>query len=328
MVDADDPAHPGLQRRRNLAGQEPLVSLVSLIAHNFVPPASLVFRRSAHDGGPLRRGASRPRGLGVPAPAGRAGPVGFLPTSGWPRGTSRGDRAQRARAAELLVRDQLLRRDLRQGRRRTEGLGVLLALGDQLSVAGWGRAHQDHLDAVTTAQRIELGRVRGEMLLMRELLTDCRRTSRSSATSSRTRWGARRHRRLTARPGAGSPSLRWSTPDGARCRSAGPLAGSQGAPRPAPGRSGRASRRLLPVLRPEGQVDDYVLHTLGHLRPHAEQVFVVSNTAAGRSERARLETVADSVWQRENVGFDVWAYKEAMERFGAERLAELRRGRC
>jgi rhamnosyltransferase len=74
---------------------------------------------------------------------------------------------------------------------------------------------------------------------------------------------------------------------------------------------------------PQGQVDDYVLHTLGHLRPHAEHVFVVSNSPLDAANTARLETVADTVWVRENVGFDVWAYKESMERFGDERLAEF-----
>ncbi len=35
---------------------------------------------------------------------------------------------------------------------------------------------------------------------------------------------------------------------------------------------------------PQGQVDDYVLHTLEHLRPHADLVFVVSNIAARRGQ--------------------------------------------
>jgi rhamnosyltransferase len=74
---------------------------------------------------------------------------------------------------------------------------------------------------------------------------------------------------------------------------------------------------------PEGQVDDYVLHTLGHLRPHVEHIFVVSNSPLDDVARGRLESVADTVWERENVGFDVWAYKESMAQYGAERLAEL-----
>ena len=38
---------------------------------------------------------------------------------------------------------------------------------------------------------------------------------------------------------------------------------------------------------PQGQVDDYVLHALSHLRPHVEHVFVVSQLAAGRHRPGR-----------------------------------------
>ncbi len=72
---------------------------------------------------------------------------------------------------------------------------------------------------------------------------------------------------------------------------------------------------------PKGQVDDYVLHTLEHLRDHAEQVWVVSNSQLDERNLARLTSRADHVWVRENVGLDVWAYKEAMQVFGADRLA-------
>jgi len=71
---------------------------------------------------------------------------------------------------------------------------------------------------------------------------------------------------------------------------------------------------------PAGRVDDYVLHKLSHLRDHAEHIFVVSNSPLDDANRARMESVADTVWVRENVGFDVWAYKEAMKVFGADRL--------
>jgi lipopolysaccharide biosynthesis protein len=71
-----------------------------------------------------------------------------------------------------------------------------------------------------------------------------------------------------------------------------------------------------------GQVDDYVLHTLEHLRPHVDHVFVVSNSPLGELARERLGGVADTVWERENVGLDVWAYKTAMEQLGADELAQ------
>jgi lipopolysaccharide biosynthesis protein len=74
-------------------------------------------------------------------------------------------------------------------------------------------------------------------------------------------------------------------------------------------------RRALVYLffDPEGQVDDYVPHVLGHLRAHADHVFVVSNAELDHVARERLAAVSDRVWTRPNVGLDVWAYKEALE---------------
>lgn len=72
----------------------------------------------------------------------------------------------------------------------------------------------------------------------------------------------------------------------------------------------------------QGIVDDYIPHKLRALREHAEHIFVVSNSDLTVEGRARLEEVADTVWCRKNVGFDVWGYKEAMETFGMDRLAD------
>ena len=71
----------------------------------------------------------------------------------------------------------------------------------------------------------------------------------------------------------------------------------------------------------QGIVDDYVPYKLRALRPFADHIFVVSNSRLTADGRHALEAVADTVWARENVGFDVWGYKEAMEVFGADRLA-------
>jgi len=73
---------------------------------------------------------------------------------------------------------------------------------------------------------------------------------------------------------------------------------------------------------PQGIVDDYVIYKLQALREHVEHIFVVSNSTLTPEGRDRLHSVADTVWVRENVGFDVWAYKEAMETVGMEHLAE------
>lgn len=74
---------------------------------------------------------------------------------------------------------------------------------------------------------------------------------------------------------------------------------------------------------PEGVVDDYVTYKLHALREHVEHIFVVSNCTLTPEGRDKLESVADTVWERRNVGFDVWAYKEAMETFGMDRLEEF-----
>lgn len=72
----------------------------------------------------------------------------------------------------------------------------------------------------------------------------------------------------------------------------------------------------------QGVVDDYIPYMLSALREHVEHIFVVSNSMLTPEGRTKLETVADTVWVRENVGFDVWGYKEAMEQFGQSRLEE------
>ncbi|MCP6640597.1 rhamnan synthesis F family protein, partial [Klebsiella pneumoniae] len=48
----------------------------------------------------------------------------------------------------------------------------------------------------------------------------------------------------------------------------------------------------------------------------------VSNSALTTESRVALEAVADSVWERENTGFDVGAYREILERHG-DRIADF-----
>lgn len=73
---------------------------------------------------------------------------------------------------------------------------------------------------------------------------------------------------------------------------------------------------------PSGIVDDYILHKLSALRDHCEHILVVSNSPIEEASRQRLATAADEIFERENVGFDVWAYKEALAELGEERLAQ------
>ena len=74
-------------------------------------------------------------------------------------------------------------------------------------------------------------------------------------------------------------------------------------------------------------VEDYIPYALAGLREHASRLLVVVN---GSSEPttvgAKLERVADEILVRENVGFDIWAHKAALDHVGAGTRG-VRRGR-
>ena len=72
---------------------------------------------------------------------------------------------------------------------------------------------------------------------------------------------------------------------------------------------------------PAGIVDDYVLHMLQELRPHLSDLIVVCNGKLSAAGRDKLESVDGAkVLVRPNVGFDVWAYKTALDYVGWDRL--------
>ncbi|MFJ6653175.1 rhamnan synthesis F family protein [Microbacterium sp. NPDC091313] len=77
-------------------------------------------------------------------------------------------------------------------------------------------------------------------------------------------------------------------------------------------------RRLViyVVYDRRGEVDDYVLHALSGLREHADRILVVVNGKLTDEGRSRLVAVSDEILVRENVGFDIWAHKEALDHVG------------
>jgi len=85
------------------------------------------------------------------------------------------------------------------------------------------------------------------------------------------------------------------------------------------------SRRIIFYLLYDtrGVAEDYVLYKLEKLREQSEFIFVVVNGDLTDVSRTALNKVADVVWTRPNIGFDVWGYKSALEQFGIDRLAEF-----
>ena len=91
-------------------------------------------------------------------------------------------------------------------------------------------------------------------------------------------------------------------------------------PQPFPTGGRRVVFYMLYDIR--GEVDDYILYKLERLRPHADHIFAVVNGELTDAALERLEPLVDGLLVRENVGFDVWAYKSALEAFGPGRLEE------
>ena len=72
---------------------------------------------------------------------------------------------------------------------------------------------------------------------------------------------------------------------------------------------------------PQGRVAGYVSHVLATLRPFVDHLLVVCNGTLDEAGHDRLKLCCDTLLLRENTGFDVWAYKEALHSLGREKLA-------
>lgn len=70
----------------------------------------------------------------------------------------------------------------------------------------------------------------------------------------------------------------------------------------------------------DGVVDDYIPYMLNDLNKNIDDIVVVCNGKLQEEGRKRLEQFTDRIILRENKGFDVWAYKTAMETIGWDEL--------
>ena len=66
----------------------------------------------------------------------------------------------------------------------------------------------------------------------------------------------------------------------------------------------------------DGIVDEYNIYLLHDLKKNVDHLMVVSNGSLPEEERQKLEAVSDEIYERENEGFDVWAYKKGIEKAG------------
>ncbi len=73
----------------------------------------------------------------------------------------------------------------------------------------------------------------------------------------------------------------------------------------------------------EGIVDRYILYMLSAMREQCTELAVVSNGQLESISKKEISCIADHVFIRENVGFDVWAYRMAIEQYGWEYLEQF-----
>lgn len=72
----------------------------------------------------------------------------------------------------------------------------------------------------------------------------------------------------------------------------------------------------------DGIVDRYVPYMLEDIKRNCSEIFVVCNGKLTPEGRATFKKLTPNVMVRENTGFDVWAYKTALEHYGWDKLAE------
>lgn len=73
----------------------------------------------------------------------------------------------------------------------------------------------------------------------------------------------------------------------------------------------------------DGIVDGYIEYILEQMKPYIKECIFVSNGELQPESRKKIENISEHILCRENKGFDVWAYKEALEYFGWNNLAKF-----
>lgn len=73
----------------------------------------------------------------------------------------------------------------------------------------------------------------------------------------------------------------------------------------------------------DGIVDKYVTYFLDDLKKNLDELIIVCNGSMSEDNLTKISTYTKNILIRENIGFDVWAYKESLELLGWEKLCEF-----
>lgn len=348
--------------REVLASDLHQVTFADMMRANYVTTNSFLIRRDTYEkAGPYDGSLPVLADWKFNLAALELGPIGFIdgePLAFWHvRPAGRGDTGNSVVVAandhehyDAVVRDDLLREYMATGR----GIGAFLYLADAFNELREGGA-SSALAAQVSQLEAAIGRMEGRQIetqlalarieqlqraggplrrraadTLRELRPGERATklanslkqrirrARTSATAARSRAHAQPSAADTAPTQAAS--FASSAPEAIAANTV--ALPSERTPASAFPAGGRRAIIYL-YFDPEGRVDRYVTHKLASLRAHAEHILVVSNGPLTPEGRASLEAVSDDVFERENIGFDVWGYKEGQERIGWDALAEF-----
>lgn len=73
----------------------------------------------------------------------------------------------------------------------------------------------------------------------------------------------------------------------------------------------------------EGIVDEYISYMLNDLKKSISELMIICNGEVKEKSLVKLKSLTDNVVLRENKGFDVWAYKTALEKYGWLKLEQF-----
>jgi len=73
---------------------------------------------------------------------------------------------------------------------------------------------------------------------------------------------------------------------------------------------------------PKGIADNSVLYFLEQVKPHFAKLIVIVNGLLNDESRKNLIKIVDDVIVRENIGFDAWAYKTAIDSLGWKKIEQ------